>query len=101
MPELQQKTFTIRDKTYVMKEMIGEEDLAFQQQFTNPQTFAVNIRDLWFKRLSRTIITPQMSETDLRQLSAYELSALITQWRLINEPDPSSFLSNSEDTKTT
>lgn len=101
MPELLQKTFKIREKTYVMKEMLGEEDLAFQQQFTNPQTTAINIRDLWFKRLSRTIITPPMSETDLKQLPAYEISALITQWRLINEPDPSSFLENLPDTKTT
>lgn len=101
MPELQQKTFKIREKTFVMKEMLGEEDLAFQQQFTNPNTMAVNIRDLWFKRLSRTIISPQMSETELKQLTSYEIASLITQWRLMNEPEPSSFLENLPDTKIT
>lgn len=99
--ELQQKTFTIRDKTYTMKEMLGEEDLAFQYQFTNPATGAVNIRDLWFKRLSRTVVSPTLSEAELRQLPSWEINSLITHWRLMNEPEPSNFLENSTDTKTT
>ena len=105
--ELQEKTFKIKnpnsneEKTYIMREMVGEEDLAFQYQFTNPTNGSIQIRDLWIKRLSRTIVNPQMPETELRKLPSWEINYLITMWRLMNEPDPSSFLSNLEEPKTT
>ena len=102
-----EKTFKIKnpnsgeEKTYLMREMNGEEDLAFQYQFTNPQTGALNIRDLWIKRLSRTIISPQMPETELKKIASWEFNSLIHQWQLMNEGVVATFLPNSEEPKTT
>lgn len=90
---LQEKTFHFAEKEYVLREMSGEEDLAFMSQFTHPVSGKINMRDLWIKRLTRCVIKPSMSETDILQLSSKELATLRIWWNQMNEPDETDFLS--------
>ena len=84
---------------YVMKEMAGEEDLAYQMQFTNPTTGSINVRNLWVRRLVRCIVSPPMTDTKLSALPAWHFQTLIRQWMLMNEPtmpEQASFLEDSK-----
>lgn len=87
-----ERKFKYNETEYTLKEMIGEEDLAFISEFTNPITNKVNMRNLWMRRLSRCIISPSMPENELVKLPSKELQSLIMMWNTMNEPDTTSFL---------
>ena len=89
---LLEKSFKYGEKSYTMREMIGEEDLAFQSEFLNPITNKINMRNLWMRRLSRCIVSPPMPESELVKLPAKELQTLTSAWSLMNEIDNTSFL---------
>lgn len=98
---LLEKKFKYGETEYTMREMKGEEDLAFMSEFTNPITNKLNLRSLWMRRLSRCIVSPTMSEAQLSQLSSKEFNTLMQVWNVMNEPDTASFLEFSSNTNST
>lgn len=100
--ELREVTFKIKrndgfEKEYTMRETIGEEDLAFIHQFTNPQNGAIDARSLWIKRFIRCLVLPKLSEAELKMLPNWELQGLMLKWMELNNPDMTSFLETSKE----
>lgn len=94
MAEFLERKFKFREKEYTLREMNGEEDLAFVSEFTNPLTGKQNMKEIWIRRISRCLVNPKMTTAEVSALPAKELQTLIQAWMLMNEPDPVAFLEN-------
>ena len=91
--------FWFLNQRYVMEEASWEQDVAYQQEFTPPNSDKPDARRLWRRRISVALVEPRMNEQELAVKNFKFMTAMITKWADINGVDPGSFLLREKSAK--